>query len=301
MGTGTFQLGLVLHPTKDTSAEVDQVLTWAGGLPIEIVGLARDGLPPDVTVVPPERLADADGIVAIGGDGTILGALRLVARRDVPVLGVNRGNVGFLAEITPATLTAALGRLARGDFSIDSRPALRLCLDESRDDLAFNDVALVRLPGQGFGTLRLGVQGTVFAAYRCDALVVATAMGSTAYNYAAGGPLVSPLAEVMCVTPVAPIAGPDRSIVVTPREPLELTVQGARMALEADGAVIAEVAAGDTVRVEYVPDAGRLVRFDPADHGRRAAVKLSLQDLPLPPEELRRLYEADASAPAGGT
>ena len=299
MSTGTFRLGLVLHPTRDTSAEVAQVLTWANDLDVEVVAVARDGLPAGVTVVAPDRLPDVDGLVAIGGDGTILGALRLVARSDVPVLGVNRGNVGFLAEVAPATLAASLDRLARGDFDIDSRPALRVTKDgdtPSAENLAFNDVALVRLPGQGFGTLRLGVQGTVFAAYRCDALVVATAMGSTAYNYAAGGPLVSPRAEVMCVTPVAPIAGPDRALIVTPGETLEFTVQGARMALEADGAVIAEVGAGDTVRVEYLPNAGRLVRFDAVDHGRRNAVKLSLQDLPLPPEELRRLYEADRSA-----
>ncbi|GAA0794392.1 NAD(+)/NADH kinase [Spirilliplanes yamanashiensis] len=299
MGTGTYRLGLVLHPTRDTTPEVRQVLTWAAGLGVEVVALARPGLPPEVTTVGPAELPEVNGVVAIGGDGTILGALRLVARRDVPVLGVNRGTVGFLAEIGPGRLTAALDRLARGDFSVDSRPALRVVKDggePTAENLAFNDVALVRLPGQGFGTLRLGVQGQTFAAYRCDALVVATAMGSTAYNYAAGGPLVSPQAEVMCVTPVAPIAGPDRALVVTPREPLEFTVQGARMALEADGAVVAEVGAGDTVHVEYVPGAGRLVRFDPADHGRRTAVKLSLQDLPLPPEELRRLYEADTSA-----
>jgi len=287
------RIALVLHPTRDTRAEVRQVLDWCAGHDAEVITTAREGLPEGVRVVDEDELVRAVGAVAIGGDGTILGALRLMAGRGVPVLGVNRGNVGFLAEVDPPHLPEALQRLTDEDFDIEARPALRVTAG-GRSHLAFNDVVLIRLPGQGFGTLRLRVQGQVFAAYRCDALVFATPMGSTAYNYAAGGPLISPSAEVMSITPVAPVAGPDRTVVVTPGEPIELTVQDARMALEADGAVVADVAAGDVLSVGYVPAAGQLIRFDPDAHSQRQLVKLSLQDLPLPAAELRRMLEAAA-------
>ncbi len=94
-----------------------------------------------------ELAAQADAVVSLGGDGTMLGALRLVARRPVPVLGVNLGNLGFLVEVQPDELTGALDRLERRDFTIEEHSALWLGGDEA---VAFNDLALVRVPGDGW-------------------------------------------------------------------------------------------------------------------------------------------------------
>jgi NAD+ kinase len=127
--------------------------------------------------------------------------------------------------------------------------------------------------------------------YRCDGLVVATPIGSTAYSYAAGGPVVSPLLDALIIAPLAPMAGISRPMVVSADEPVELTLlEGSgRPAVEVDGVVSHRSAAGETIHARLQPGAGLVVRLDRDLHKRRNQVKLSLLDLPFLPEELRDL------------
>ena len=145
-----------------------------------------------LTAVAVEELAGTcDGIIALGGDGTLLGAMRLVAARPVPVLGVNFGNLGFLAEVEGAELDAALSSADRGpvdggDARLPGRAARR------RGEPRVQRRRPRARAGGGAGRGDLSVAGRRYGRYRCDALILATPMGSTAYNYAAGGPVVSP-------------------------------------------------------------------------------------------------------------
>nr|WP_204343081.1 NAD(+)/NADH kinase [Micromonospora terminaliae] len=286
-------MGLVLHPTRDVSEVVGIIERWASRHRKTLLVRAEDEhrVPSCVEPVPADELAvRADALISIGGDGTMLGALRLAVRDPKPVLGVHLGRLGFLVEVEPPDLPEALSRLASKDFTVESHACL--ACDVCGDDVvAFNDIALVRQPGSGFVTATLAVDGQRYGYYRCDALVVSTPTGSTAYSYAAGGPLISPAADAVVVTPSSPMAGISRSVVLAPSESirLDLRPQTAAVAVEMDGLVIKEAATEGAVEIRYRRDAGRVVRFDPQRYQERNQLKLSLLDLPFLPDQLREL------------
>ncbi|MFI7428892.1 NAD(+)/NADH kinase [Micromonospora sp. NPDC049836] len=287
------RLGLVLHPTRDVSEVVDIIVAWVARHRMSLAVRIEDRhrVPPTVEPLPAEAVASAcDALISIGGDGTMLGALRMAVHDPKPVLGVHLGRLGFLVEVEPPDLPNALSRLAAKDFTVESHACL--ACDVCGDDVvAFNDIALVRQPGSGFVTATLAVDGQRYGYYRCDALVVSTPTGSTAYSYAAGGPLISPAADVVVVTPSAPMAGISRSVVLAPEESIRLDLQphSAAVAVEMDGLVIKEAAREGTVQIRYRRDAGRVVRFDPKRYQERNQLKLSLLDLPFLPDQLREL------------
>jgi NAD+ kinase len=284
------RLGLVLHPRADPTAVVEKVTGWARSHGKRVIVDARDAarVPADVEAVSEEQFIErSDALVSLGGDGTMLGALRLVAHRPVPVLGVNLGNLGFLVEIQPDELDDALDRLDAGDYTIEEHSAAMLT-DGSTESVAFNDIALASVPGEGAVQALLTVEGRPSGRYRCDAMVVATPLGSTAYSYAAGGPLVSPMLDALIISPVAPISGISRPAVVSAEEPIALTLlEGSgRPALLADGATVRRMERGECLRVRLRPRAGLVVRLDVERYQRRSGIKLSLLDLPYLPGEM---------------
>jgi NAD+ kinase len=286
-----FRIGLVIHPRRDVSAQAAIVVEWGRTHDAEVV--AREGdaarLGGTVTAVSEQELATtSQGLVSLGGDGTMLGALRLVADDPRPVLGVNLGNLGFLAEVEPDALPDALDRLVAGQFTVEPHPCLEIRLGDTRA-LAFNDLALTRVPGAGFVEATLTVDGNRHGYFRCDALIVATPTGSTAYSYAAGGPVVSPAAEGMLVTPASPMSGISRPLFLSPDEPIRLELNVGNPAFEVDGPVFRHLEPGDVIDVELRRAAGYVVRFDAPAFQQRNRLKLSLLDLPLLPQELREL------------
>jgi NAD+ kinase len=289
-----YRIGLVLHPRRDVSEHMRAIAEWAAAHGGEVVVRSRDAAraPAGVTVVDDGVFAaTVMAIISLGGDGTLLGALRSVARAPVPVLGVNLGNLGFLAEVEPPELPAALDRLKNGDFTVEPHSCLEVRHHRGPEDIAFNDIAIARVPGAGAVLLGMEVDGRRYGYYKCDALVVATPAGSTAYSYAAGGPVVSPAAEAMLVTPAAPMQGISRPVLLGPAESLRLTLlaDAGVPALEIDGVARDRLEPGDVLDVRWRRDAGQVVRLDPVAHQERQRLKLSLLDLPLLPEELREL------------
>src|SRR4051794_41740343 len=142
------RLGLVLHPRSDPTPVIPTLTAWARSHGKRLVAGGRDAarLPGDVESVSEDELVEqTDALVSLGGDGTMLGALRLVARRPVPVLGVNLGNLGFLVEVEPEELHEALDRLERLDFTIEPHSALWLGSDGDEAG-AVHDPAPVRRP-----------------------------------------------------------------------------------------------------------------------------------------------------------
>ena len=293
------RLGLVLHPSTDPAPVIDRLTSWARSHGKQLIADARDAarLPGDVEAVSEAELVDqAEAVLSLGGDGTMLGALRLVAERPVPVLGVNLGNLGFLVEIEPHELDDALDRLDSGEFTIEEHSAAVLT-DGGDESIAFNDIALASVPGEGAVQAALRVSGRASGRYRCDALVIATPIGSTAYSYAAGGPLVSPMLDAVIVSPVAPISGISRAAVISAAEPiaLELLDGSGQPALQIDGTIVRRMQPGEGLSVRLRPRAGLVVRLDPERYQRRAEVKLSLLDLPFLPEEMHDLLPSSES------
>jgi NAD+ kinase len=286
------RIGLVLHPQRNCAAAAGQVVAWTTTHGVDLVATPEDverlGVP-GVTAVPVEEMAGGtDGIIALGGDGTLLGAMRLVSDRPVPVLGVNFGRLGFLAEVEGADLDAALTAMAEGRSTTEARSCL-VVRHQGGESLAFNDAVLARVPGEGLVEATLSVAGRRYGHYRCDALILATPMGSTAYNYAAGGPVVSPGAEGILVTPSAPLNGIARSVMLGPQELLQLELTEGRPAVELDGVLTGRLQVGDLLEVVLRPDAGLLVRIQGSRAADRSRVKLSLLDLPVLPRELLEL------------
>jgi len=291
--TPTGRLGLVLHPRSDPTPVVEKLTSWARSHGKQVIADNRDAarLPRDVELVSEAQLVDqAEAVISLGGDGTMLGALRLVAGRPVPVLGVNLGNRGFLVEIQPDELDDALDRLSAGDYTIEEHSAA-VVTDGGDESIAFNDIALASVPGEGAVQASLTMGARTSGRYRCDALVIATPIGSTAYSYAAGGPVVSPMLDAVVISPVAPISGISRAAVLSAHEPIGLALlEGSgQPALQVDGTIRRRMQPGEELEIRLRPRAGLVVRLDPDRYQRRSEVKLSLMDLPFLPDELRDL------------
>src|SRR4051794_3947939 len=282
-------IGLVLHPTKlvDTSVETVLAFARAGSLRVLARDTDRDRMPDGVELLPEERFAaEANAIIALGGDGTMLGALRMTVGRPVPVLGVNHGHLGFLVEVTPAGLPGALAKVAAGEFTIEQHSCLEA--DQLPIRYGFNDLVLGRAGRTGTVSVDLTVNGLRYGYYRGDAVIVATPTGSTAYNYAAGGPVLSPSSRAVVITPVAPMAGIARPVVLAASDRVTLTVatESSPIAVDVDGIAAGELQRGDRLTATMRSDAAQVVRLSASDHASRSRIKLSLLDLPLRRDQL---------------
>src|ERR1035438_6250463 len=217
-------VGLVLHPERDCGGAVAWILQWAERRHIQVIGIDAEigRLNCSAEAVTAEEFRQrADLVVSLGGDGTMLRAMRLADRLSCPVLGVNLGKLGFLAEVDVPDLPSALSAIDSKQFTIEPRLAIDGALG-AQAITGFNDVAVVRVPGQGSAMVAVHVAGQPFVSYACDAVVVATPTGSTAYSFSAGGPIVSPAVEAVLVTPAAPHSVYNRGVVISVQDSLLL-------------------------------------------------------------------------------
>lgn len=207
---------------------------------------------PDLTY----HCGEADAVIAIGGDGAMLRAGRVTSRWSVPVLGVNMGRLGFLAEVAPDEFERALDLLLTGAYWIERR--MMVDVDVLRGDQiieagnALNDAVISRGAPLGLVQLIAYIDGDWTTTYNCDALILSTATGSTAYALASGGPILPPELRNILVVPVAPHLSLDRSIVLPEGATIEVTLaeETAHAAVLAlDGASLTELQPNDRVRV----------------------------------------------------
>jgi NAD+ kinase len=289
-------IGLVVHPSKSVLDSVRVMTTSAARHRATVIARTADAVRvgSDVTLVDTDEFVDrADAIVSLGGDGTMLGAMRLVVDRPVPVLGVNHGNLGFLVEIAPAQLETALARIVEGAYTLEPHS----CLDADVDTAAacwtaFNDVVITAATPSTTMSVDLLANAVRHGYYRADALIACTPIGSTAYNYAAGGPIVSPASPSMVLTPVAPMSGMSRSVVLGADDAISLTNPSVDQPLRVsiDGTPTGRLDPGRAMSIKLHADAVSLIRLDPDAHVQRSAVKLSLLNLPLRQDQLRELF-----------
>jgi NAD+ kinase len=275
-------VGLVLHPKRDSDGAVTAVLDWAAQNSAQVLGINEEirRLHCSAIAVTAEELGQrSDLLVSLGGDGTMLRAMRLADRQRAPVLGVNLGKLGFLAEVDVPDLPGALSAIDARDFSIEPRLAVDAVLGD-QVVTAFNDVAVVRFPGQASAAVAVRVAGHPFVSYAADAVVVATPTGSTAYSFSAGGPIVSPAVEALLVTPAAPHSAYNRGLVLSVRDSLVLEIlpTSGRLAVEVDGQVAEHVGPGDRIELRPRPGAAGVIRLGRSTFYERARRKLRLTD-----------------------
>lgn len=210
-----------------------------------------------------------DLCIALGGDGTILRALRRYTGTKVPVFGVNYGEIGFLATIDPDHLGEGFARAFRGEFDVLTLSALEL---ESRngEHAAINDISFHRKAGQRVATLAYVVDGEEVGSVRCDGLVVATPAGSTGYNLANGGPVMAWGVQGYVVSFIAPHSLTARALVVAPDDVLEVHNRGHDpVEVFIDGRPWGELGPGERLAARYVRDAAHLAQLPGASFYHR--------------------------------
>lgn len=249
------RLGLVVHPTRDVDRPRQAVLEWSRDhdVAVDQLPLAADPNAGDP--------AGCDLIVAIGGDGTTLAAIRRAADCDVPVLGVACGSLGALTGVAAGDVPDALGRFGAGEWRGRQIPALEVTTGDGGHIRAFNDIALVR---EGAGQLRVSatLDGALYARLAGDGCIVSTSVGSSAYTIAARGPLLHPAVSGFVFTPLPTHGGFAPPLVMPAEGTLELDVtsghDGGR--IEVDGQAAGAVPEKLTVALQ--PAAATVVAFD---------------------------------------
>jgi NAD+ kinase len=250
------QLGVVVHPTRPLDGALRELRAWASshGLlvgQVTVPGQMR-------RVADPVDAAACDLLLGLGGDGTVLGALHVGAAVARPVLGIACGSIGVLTSVGAGRIAWALDEVAAGRWTPVAIPGLAVASGEGPAAVAVNDVVLIR-DGAGQVVVSIVLDGVLYAELAGDGVIVATALGSSAYTIAAGGPLLAPGADGMVVTPLPTHGGSCPPLVAGRASSLTLTVRaghgGARC--EVDGQRVP--VDGDVLTIHHRPDYVRLV------------------------------------------
>jgi NAD+ kinase len=274
------RVGLVLHAGRPEAAQTAGWLARAfTGRGVEVYAneadAARTGDPAVIGAAEfPEEL---DLVLVLGGDGTLLRAVETVGERG-PLLGINFGHLGFLSELERAELEDALPRVIDEGFTVDERMLLEASVGDDPPVRALNDVIVAKVDIGRSIRLAVSIGGEPFVAWAADGIIVATATGSTAYSFSAGGPVVSPRLECMVVTPVSAHGLFTRSVVVPPDEEvgIHLLPDADIASMSVDGGPAVSLDPGAHVTVRSAPEKVRLAKLDPAPFWRLVREKFLL-------------------------
>ena len=220
--------------------------------------------------------------ISLGGDGTMLRAIDLVSSGSAPVLGVNIGQLGYLTEVEPADLPAALRRVLGGDFSINERMLVDVAIEQAgvsgvQHKLALNEAVLEKTHSGRLVRVGVWINGTFFTTYAADGVIVATPTGSTAYSFSARGPIVSPAHHCLVVTPISPHMLFDRALVLGSSEEIRLEVSDERdIDLIIDGREVCRLGRGDSVTCTGASQPARIITFAPRDFHQVLKTKFGL-------------------------
>jgi len=239
--------------------------------------------PPElVTRIPEEEIAErADLVIAIGGDGTLLYAARLVAHRGVPLIGINRGRLGFLTDVLPQDMLASVDAALEGRCERDERALLEARLINASGDsvqtLALNDVVVQKWETGRMLDFETWIDGAYVNSHGGDGLVVASSTGSTAYALSCGGPIVVPHLDALVVAPICPHTLSDRPIVVSSRSVIAVKLidrPDTRAEVTCDGVPLGELLPGGRLEVHPTPRKITLLHPDKFEYYRLLRSKL---------------------------
>lgn len=215
----------------------------------------------------------ADLVVVLGGDGTLISTARIIGERDIPILGVNLGSLGFLTEIALDELYPALEKCLAGDYRVSERIMLRAVVErdgrETASHLVLNDVVINKGALARIVDLRTTVNSLDLATFKADGLIISTPTGSTGYSLSAGGPIVNPSMNCIVITPICPHTLTNRPIVIDDGSVVDITVSSLDdedIYLTLDGQVGLELRSGDRITVCRADHTARLVMSDERDY-----------------------------------
>jgi NAD+ kinase len=223
-----------------------------------------------------QRMAATELVITVGGDGTILRAMRVTAPAEVPVVGINMGRLGFMTELSVQEALEKLPLYFDGACRVEERAMLQARLIKSGSGRraqvdgpyhAVNDVVLARGAASRVVTIRATIDGADLTTFRADAVIMSTATGSTGYNLSVGGPILDPLSDCLVLKPVAAHVGLAAGLVLETTCKVELSLAGDQQAiLSVDGHVDYPMSPGDRVEVERSPLKARFLRANPPNY-----------------------------------
>ncbi len=231
------KIGLITNNNKQKAVTIAMhVYEYLLERKINVLLLAEDNMPLKYklpAVSSDDFSASAEAIISVGGDGTFLRAARYSFKRQIPVMGINVGNLGFLTEVSLKDYTTAIDDLLRGSYKIEERMLLemviqrgkRVIVDNNGAFTALNEFTLTRDMMSKIIDLEVIVNGLSIISFRADGIIIATPTGSTAYSLSAGGPIVEPMNESMIITPICAHSLFARSMVISPRNNLEIKLK----------------------------------------------------------------------------
>jgi NAD+ kinase len=269
----SFQLktiGVIAGPRKpDALAAVCELRDWCRRNGIELRAansIAEEAQCEPMAESNGDLTEDLDLVVVLGGDGTMLGAARLVAARQIPVLGVNLGWLGYLTEFTRDEMLQGLDSVRAGDFEVEPRMMLDVALSRNEANVAshraLNDAVLNKAAPARMIELECYINGMFVNGFRADGMIVATPTGSTAYSLSAGGPIVHPSMSAIILTPICPHMLSNRPVVVPGDSVVELVFKRAEeeLMLTIDGQLGIDLKLDDRISIRRSQTAFNLLR-----------------------------------------
>ena len=280
MKTATRHIGIVVNESRESAQRsADELASW---LRAEGHEVRR----PATLVTRDEGFADGlDLVVSLGGDGSILRSVALVGEHEVPILGVNFGQLGYLTLVEPHQAREAIERFFGGRFDIEERMLLDVRVHAPGTELdgsihhALNEVTLER--PVTLSTLRLSVSfdESFFTTYAADGLIVATPTGSTGYAFSVRAPIVDATHRALLLTPISPHMLFDRSLILAPATRVQVTVSSQRPAsLSVDGRSLGVLRDDDAITCTASSRVARLITFGPRDFHAVLKAKFGLND-----------------------
>lgn len=270
-----------MSPLRSIAFVVNEDKPGAPALADELAAVARKaGVEVSLTTdfpLPTGQLRGRDACVTIGGDGTLLGVVEEAAAEQVPVLGINRGSLGFLTTLSAEEARARFAALLAGDYRIVERALLECSSGEgSPAGVGLNDVLIKDASNSRLVRLEVVADGEFVTDYLCDGLIFSTPTGSTAYNLSAGGPLIQPGADVFAMTPICPHTLSNRSIIFNQRVRLQVRThrEHSCLAVTVDGRRLADVGCEDIIEIAIAPRPLRLIQQPGHSHFSVVRTKL---------------------------
>jgi NAD+ kinase len=239
---------IVVNPAKPlTKKLLPQLIQWLEQRKLDVFVVKEKELDfiDESLLITPELLTEkSDFVIAMGGDGTLLRAARYIREKEIPLIGINLGSLGFLTEIVVDELYPTLEKILEGNYNIEKRTVLKATLTKSQTFFALNDIVLhMGKSGRILG-IEIAVDGKPLTQFSSDGLIASTPTGSTAYSLAAGGPILQPGVEALVLTPICPHTLGLRPMVFPPRETLSIKLIKGEGIFVSDGQIAIDAKEG---------------------------------------------------------
>ncbi|MFT5122130.1 MAG: NAD+ kinase [Kiritimatiellia bacterium] len=256
------------QPVTEVLAHLDEL---ASTLDLQLVawGKTAGHLPSALKVDEADFAASIDLLMTLGGDGTLLRAVRQLCGVAVPVIGVNLGNLGFMTATVDEELAATLASLKAGDFTISERTMIACRIGDSEEThIALNDVVLAWGPSASIAHIHVSIDDIPVTTYSCDGLIISTPTGSTGHSLSAGGPIVHPNTPGFVLNVICPHTMSTRPVIVPDNSRIKAVISGNSkpLILAVDGQVTADLNPGDELHLQKTEVGARFIQLPGYDY-----------------------------------